>query len=870
MAPSEIETATPEPSGSLASIEEDEPDRRFANLRSVRWRVNLGVLPSRSSSIDEFRRATADCRRRYALLRRRLLMDPHVFKDDRSSPHLFIDNPLSQNPDSTWGQFFRNAKLEKTLDQDLSRLYPEHWCYFQAPGCQGMLRRILLLWCLKHPEYGYRQGMHELLAPLLYVLNVDVKRLSEVRQNYEDYFTDRFDSLSFEERDITFTFDFNKYLDSMDDEIGTQEYTKKVKNLDELDPEVQSIVMLSASYGAESELGVVLSEKFMEHDAYCMFDALMSGVHGCVAMAGFFGYYPHRGSHTGLPPALEACTAFYRLLSVVDSSLHDHLVELGVEPQYFGLRWLRVLFGREFPLQDLLLVWDEVFSADNSATMFTDDEDNRNHSFGIFDSPPGTLISGMAVSMILYLRSSLLSTENATSCLQRLLNFPENMDLNKIIQKAKSLQTLVLDANIRPALSVNGVFKQISSIPGRTKSYPSGSTSPNSPLIIAPESYWEEKWRVLHKAEAEEEKKVSSERQSSPTQKKTRWLKVTKLFRTVTDLAHYKRGNGKSEANSMPVTPSVLEDLSQQLSPDQEEANARNNLIDFDCSRHVNKENSSPPPETEEDIVDFHSADEEIIVSGNEHSEENSSVSSDQTSLVRDINYQESHHDSSTGSNLFPDESDNIVDSPSGEEEDTSVSTDPTYSVKGSNSVNTGSLPDDKHKSQQACGDSLHPTSAHSIKEYPVTHSNEDDSTDKSVTKENKLLPRIMQWFWKFGRSLPGEETSSRNAADATKCNSIESNKNQVGCYVESYPEALSSDSNGDTDQDLMKTLKSLGQSMLKHIQLIESSFQQEPGPVQTRLIENLAKTNLIEKGQVRATTALKELRKISNLLSEM
>lgn len=60
--------------------------------------------------------------------------------------------------DSTWGRFFRNAELEKTLDQDLSRLYPEHWSYFQAPGCQGMLRRILLLWCLKHPEYGYRQG----------------------------------------------------------------------------------------------------------------------------------------------------------------------------------------------------------------------------------------------------------------------------------------------------------------------------------------------------------------------------------------------------------------------------------------------------------------------------------------------------------------------------------------------------------------------------------------------------------------------------------------------------------------------------------------------------------------------------------------
>lgn len=44
------------------------------------------------------------------------------------------------------------------VDQDLSRLYPEHGSYFQTPGCQGMLRRILLLWCLRHSEFGYRQG----------------------------------------------------------------------------------------------------------------------------------------------------------------------------------------------------------------------------------------------------------------------------------------------------------------------------------------------------------------------------------------------------------------------------------------------------------------------------------------------------------------------------------------------------------------------------------------------------------------------------------------------------------------------------------------------------------------------------------------
>lgn len=57
-----------------------------------------------------------------------------------------------------WGRFFQKAEIEKMVDQDLSRLYPEHGSYFQTPGCQGVLRRILLLWCIRHPNYGYRQG----------------------------------------------------------------------------------------------------------------------------------------------------------------------------------------------------------------------------------------------------------------------------------------------------------------------------------------------------------------------------------------------------------------------------------------------------------------------------------------------------------------------------------------------------------------------------------------------------------------------------------------------------------------------------------------------------------------------------------------
>ncbi|KAG7538289.1 Rab-GTPase-TBC domain [Arabidopsis suecica] len=433
-----------------------------------------------------------------------------------------------------------------------------------------MLRRILLLWCLKHPEIGYRQGMHELLAPLLYVLQVDVQYLTEVRSNYEDQFVDLFDELAFQERDSgAYDFDIKKVLDdSMEDEeegdgdgngppSGSTK-KKKPKSFDELDTETQTAVLLSDAYGAEGELGIVLSEKFMEHDAYTMFDALMYGGSslGSVSVANFFVYSAPNDSVTGLPPVIEASGALYHLLSLVDASLHSHLVELGVEPQYFALRWLRVLFGREFPLNNLLIVWDEIFSADNSEVERGIEAD-LGFEFRILISPRGALVAGMAVSMILYLRSSLLATENATSSLKKLLNFPEDIDLSKVIEKAKTLQSLALEINAHRDLIPKGSRKPMR---GHSLSVDSISLG-SSPVGIVRESYWEEKWRVLNSAEEEERRKKAMQR---PKAGKKSWSERVKLRLTRTESDPSPAEANKS-GNKPPIRRSLLDDLSRQL-----------------------------------------------------------------------------------------------------------------------------------------------------------------------------------------------------------------------------------------------------------------------------------------------------------------
>ncbi|KAJ1260243.1 hypothetical protein BS78_10G217000 [Paspalum vaginatum] len=435
----------------------------FSALRGARWRADLSILPgSAAVSTEELRRAAADSRRRYANLRRRLLIDPHLSKDEEGGPDLVVENPLSQNPGSTWGQYFRNAELEKMLNQDLSRLYPELGDFFQTSTCQSMLGRILLVWSLRYSEFGYRQGMHELLAPLLYVLHADVQHFKQVRDLHEELLGDDFDGQTFPDRSKL------KRSDRKNDVDGK---TSKIRSLADLDPDTRDLFLINDAYGAEGELGIILSEKFMEHDAYSMFENLMSGAQGVVAITDFYSLSPAPESSTGLTPVREASSAIYHLLASVDSSLHSHLVELGVEPQYFALRWLRVLFGREFSLENLLFIWDEIFSSPNHSYC-TDIRSRADYQFKILCSPRGALILSMAVSMMLHLRSSLLGSEHATSCLVRLLNFPEDIDLQSLIEKAKLLQSFALEANLP-------------SSPMRGKSL---LTTPN---------YWEETWKIL-------------------------------------------------------------------------------------------------------------------------------------------------------------------------------------------------------------------------------------------------------------------------------------------------------------------------------------------------------------------------------------
>jgi TBC1 domain family member 5 len=67
--------------------------------------------------------------------------------------------------------------------------------YFRQPATQNMMLDILFVFCKMNPDIGYRQGMHEVLAPILWVVERDaIEASSEDAATADQALTDMLDA----------------------------------------------------------------------------------------------------------------------------------------------------------------------------------------------------------------------------------------------------------------------------------------------------------------------------------------------------------------------------------------------------------------------------------------------------------------------------------------------------------------------------------------------------------------------------------------------------------------------------------------------------------------------------------------------------
>jgi TBC1 domain family member 5 len=81
-------------------------------------------------------------------------------------------DPLADDPDSPWDTVRRDEIARAEILQDVHRLPDEP--FYHEEAVQTMILDILFLYCKLNPGVGgYRQGMHELLGPIVLVVARD-------------------------------------------------------------------------------------------------------------------------------------------------------------------------------------------------------------------------------------------------------------------------------------------------------------------------------------------------------------------------------------------------------------------------------------------------------------------------------------------------------------------------------------------------------------------------------------------------------------------------------------------------------------------------------------------------------------------------
>ena len=150
--------STGDPSGHLVD----------SGLRSIAWKVSLGLLPARCTG--DWTALAMARRQAYQSFKQARLTEPSVAGHVDMDPTL--NNPLCPAENSPWANWSEVLEIRGIVQLDVGRLFPDT-DYFAQPRVKAVITDVLTLWSLKNTETSYRQGMHELLAPLVFVLDTE-------------------------------------------------------------------------------------------------------------------------------------------------------------------------------------------------------------------------------------------------------------------------------------------------------------------------------------------------------------------------------------------------------------------------------------------------------------------------------------------------------------------------------------------------------------------------------------------------------------------------------------------------------------------------------------------------------------------------
>lgn len=327
-------------------------------------------------------------RNNYNSLKRLYLPDKNTIKNDL--------DPLSFNEDGAG-----NEELKKLIRQDVERTFPDE-AFFRKNGStysegeevegtsevQDMMCDILLVYCKQqlrsndNEDSVYRQGFHEILGIIIFLVYSASQSTSKVPKEKDLECVHDLFQPEFIEHDAFYLF-------------------------------TQIIKLLLPFYST----GSLASPKKL-FDESALFKSSQDS------------------SRQNTPLAKILRNVQNVLLKRLDSELSAFLSKDNIEPQIYGIRWIRLLFSREFvhPLKHIYQLWDNIFSYAQ--------ETRPNFEF---------CLECVSVVLLLELKQELLKDDLDTSMILRILmKYPRDHDPVDIARKAKDIFNRYANAEPSP------------------------------------------------------------------------------------------------------------------------------------------------------------------------------------------------------------------------------------------------------------------------------------------------------------------------------------------------------------------------------------------------------------------------------------
>ncbi|KAL8871960.1 MAG: hypothetical protein Q9174_002326 [Haloplaca sp. 1 TL-2023] len=197
-----------------------------------------------------------------------------------------------------------------------------------------------------------------------------------------------------------------------------------------------------------------LDVRFVEHDTFTLFSIIMQTVKSSYEL-GSMSHTAALAASTNSPIVERSRRITEVYLRQADPELAEHLTAIEIPAQVFLIRWIRLLFNREFNMDDVLDLWDRLFA----------------------EGPTLELVDLICVCMLLRIRWQLLESQY-TEALTLLLRYPMPQSISAKPQTTVKPSAFVSDAvYLRDNIEHDGGVYLIQKHSGRAPNRSSDSQS---------------------------------------------------------------------------------------------------------------------------------------------------------------------------------------------------------------------------------------------------------------------------------------------------------------------------------------------------------------------------------------------------------